>query len=186
MPDPAGLSARLFFALWPDAAVRAQLLQAQQHLHAAFGGRCMAADTLHLTLLFVGACPRARLDEWVKMAAEVRFKPFALTLDRAECWRHNHIASLTAASTPPALAELSGQLILRAEALGVACERRPFVPHVTLLRNAECAGVTPVVGPVVEPVVGPINWTVSGFSLVESNLTPTGARYQTLAYRSAE
>ncbi len=181
MPDPAGLNARLFFALWPDAAVRARLLQAQQHLHEVFGGRRMVADSLHLTLLFVGAWPRERLDEWLQLADAVRFEPFTLSMDRAECWRHNHITSLTATVTPPALAGLVGQLKTGAEALGIACESRPFVPHVTLLRNAECAGLKPVI----MPVVTPIDWTASEFALVESSLTLTGARYQTLAHWAA-
>lgn len=182
MLDPAGLNTRLFFAIWPDVAVRALLLQAQQRLHTVFGGRCMAADTLHLTLLFVGAWPRARLDEWLQIAKDIRFEPFTLNLDASQCWRHNHIASLIATSIPTALADLSGQLKARAEVLGVACERRPFVPHVTLLRNAECAGLEPVVAPVVEP----IDWRAGEFALVESSLARTGARYQILARWSAE
>lgn len=178
MSDPAGLTARIFFALWPDAALRARLLEAQGRLHDNFGGRRMRPDTLHLTLLFVGAWPCEGLDELVQRAGEIRFPPLGLSLNRAECWPHNRIVSLVATDTDPAIAGLVGELKSRVHALGGVCERRPFTPHVTLLRHAQCGEPA--------PAIVPIHWTAQEFVLVESRLSSRGPDYRTLARWSAE
>ena len=42
---------RLFFALWPDDAVRAELARWSRELHALCGGRITPPEKLHVTLL---------------------------------------------------------------------------------------------------------------------------------------
>jgi 2'-5' RNA ligase len=54
---PAGIegkSARLFFALWPDDAVRARLTGVVDSLRRTVSGKWVKPDNLHITLAFLG------------------------------------------------------------------------------------------------------------------------------------
>jgi len=59
----------MFFALWPDDAVRAQLAHWSRELHAVCGGRPTRVENLHLTLAFLGGVEDARAAE-VERAGE--------------------------------------------------------------------------------------------------------------------
>src|SRR5512132_2398798 len=52
---------RTFLALWPDAAVRAQLAERSATAARACAGRAPPPDTLHLTLVFIGTTPAGRI-----------------------------------------------------------------------------------------------------------------------------
>jgi 2'-5' RNA ligase len=52
---------RVFFALWPDPAVRARLHAESLRLSRLLGGKPSQPDSLHLTLVFVGEVENARL-----------------------------------------------------------------------------------------------------------------------------
>ncbi|MCS6785934.1 MAG: RNA 2',3'-cyclic phosphodiesterase [Thiobacillaceae bacterium] len=175
MPDPAPLNdpARVFFALWPDPATRAALDRLAARLHRLRGGRRMRAEGLHLTLLFVGALPRARLAALQAAAAGVCVPAFTLNLDRAECWTHNRIAYASASAPPAALPRLAEDLAHALECAGIAFDRKPFKTHVTLLRNTDCRPA--------DPPITPIVWPVGEFLLMESILRPEGAHYVPLA-----
>lgn len=82
---------RVFFALWPDSAVREGLAAWQPALKQLCGGREMRPDTLHLTLVFLGDIPCARLEALQLAAAEVSAQGFDVCLDEARYWGHNHI-----------------------------------------------------------------------------------------------
>ncbi|MDH5265059.1 MAG: RNA 2',3'-cyclic phosphodiesterase, partial [Betaproteobacteria bacterium] len=53
--------ARLFFALWPDAAARAALADLARATANRYGGRAVPAANLHLTLVFLGEVDPARI-----------------------------------------------------------------------------------------------------------------------------
>ncbi len=178
MSDRAALSqsapeqARVFFALWPDARVCAALDRLAQQLHGRMGGRRTRPETLHLTLLFIGMVPRASLTALHHGAAELRLPAFELALDKTECWRHNRIACLTLDQPPLALLDLVSSLEGMADRLGIAYDPRPFRPHVTLLRGADCRA---------EAAPCPrIQWPVQSFALVESRPGPQGRQYPRL------
>ena len=61
IPDKHGVPARLFFALWPSAELRRRLHALALRYQRLHGGRAMRAETLHLTLLFLGEVPRAQI-----------------------------------------------------------------------------------------------------------------------------
>ncbi len=164
--------ARVFFALWPDEPVRAQLDRIAGILHRLRGGRRARSETIHLTLLFVGNVPRTTLPALQAAAAEIRLPAFELVLDQAECWRHNRIACVTTSQSPAALIELVTGLEGTLDRLGIPFDRRPYKPHVTLVRNADCR-------PDPHPFQ-PIAWPVRDFVLVQSELCPEGARYTEL------
>lgn len=178
MPDHAALTertperARVFFALWPEARVQAELSRVAQLLHGAMGGRCTRPETIHLTLLFIGTVPRASLAALHLGAAELRLPAFELVLDKTECWRHNRIACLTVSQPPPALLDLVSGLEGLLDRLGIAYDRRPYRPHVTLLRGADCRAQT--------ATSSRIQWPVRCFALVESRPGPQGRQYPRL------
>ena len=58
-PSPARDPARLFIALWPGEAVRAQLVQWQRAVSWPQAARVATPAGLHLTLHFIGAVPRS-------------------------------------------------------------------------------------------------------------------------------
>ena len=175
MPDRADLTrhapvqARIFFALWPDERVRGELDRVAARLHRLRGGRQTRAETIHLTLLFVGNLPRSTVPVLQDAAADIRLPAFEMVFDQAECWRHNRIAFMTTSQPPQALTDLVTGLEGTLDRLGIAYDRRPYKPHVTLVRNVDCRADG--------PAIQPIRWPVREFVLVESRLSQEGAQY---------
>lgn len=164
-------SLRLFFALWPDEATRTALNHTGKWLHQHWGGRRMRADTLHLTLAFLGSTPVAQLDALVACADTLHSHAFELILDRAGYWRHNRIGWLGMDEVPPPHLELVGALNTSLQTASFLVDTRPHVPHVTLLRNTT-GGET--------PACEPIRWPVSEFVLVKSVPESDGAYYEAI------
>ena len=163
---------RVFFALWPDPAVRAELDDAAGQLHGLRGGRRTRPDSIHLTLVFIGEITVERLPELFAAAAAVAVAKFEVLFDRVECWRHNRIAHLGASQVPPALRELVGQLEARLDDAGVRFDHRTYVPHITLLRHADCHPQ------IKNPASAPIRWPARDFILVRSSPRSGGALYE--------
>jgi 2'-5' RNA ligase len=171
-PHPAESGTlRLFFALWPDDATRDALNRTGKWLHQHWGGRRMRADTLHITLAFLGSTPAEQLDVLAACADTVKTGAFELVLDQAGYWRHNRIGWLGASETPQQHSELVGALNAALQGAAFSVDARPHVPHVTLLRNTAGGEV---------PACTPVRWPVSDFALVESRTEPSGAKYQVI------
>ncbi len=162
---------RLFFALWPDATTRDALNRTGKWLHQHWGGRRMRADTLHITLAFLGSTPAERLDDLIACADSVRSEAFELVLDQAGYWRHNRIGWLGASETSPQHVELVGTLNTALRDAGFAIDARPHVPHVTLLRHSTGGEV---------PLCMPVRWPISDFVLVKSITESSGAQYDVI------
>jgi 2'-5' RNA ligase len=162
---------RLFFALWPDDATRDALNRTCKWLHQHWGGRRMHADTLHITLAFLGSTPTNQLDVLAACADTVQTDAFELILDQAGYWRHNRIGWLGASETPPQYLELMGALNAALQRAGFAVDARPHVPHVTLLRNSVGGEV---------PACVPVRWPISDFVLVKSRTESSGAQYEVI------
>jgi 2'-5' RNA ligase len=166
---------RLFFALWPSDAVRAQLAAAAQP-HATLG-RAIAARNLHVTVVFIGAVAEQRVADVVETARSIQKMTFdgkfLLHLDRVEFWRRSSLVCLTARHAPPELLALDEWL--RAGLRDRGFELRgpeEFRPHVTLVRDvargADAAGAMS------------IEWPVDSFALVESKVGQRGSEYSVL------
>jgi 2'-5' RNA ligase len=154
-------TARLFFALWPDARLRAALLERQRHWDWPRRARPTPAGKLHVTLHFLGDVPRDRLPALGALRAGLPPGPYgALRLDTASLWRGG-IAVLESAVPPPGLAELQARLgaLLRREGFATEAAAR-FRPHVTLARAAQ--GAHP------PEAVAPLDWLADEVVLVES------------------
>ncbi len=160
---------RLFFALWPDDATRDALNRTGKWLHQHWGGRRMRADTLHITLAFLGSTPIAQLDTLAACADTVRTDAFELILDQAGYWRHNRIGWLGASETPPQHVELVNALNAALQAAGFPLDPRAHVPHITLLRKSLGGEV---------PACTPVRWPVKDFVLVKSVTESDGAHYE--------
>ena len=150
---------RLFFALWPDEAARARLAALQSTL-PQHQGRWVHPDDLHLTLQFLGSVEPARQACIAEAARAVRGKPFELTIDQLDFWAKPQIVWAGAREVPAPLKQLVKELGRNLLACGFEPERRPYRPHVTLLRKT-----TPMQG---RTLVEPIPWNVDHFVLVES------------------
>lgn len=149
---------RLFLALWPDEAVRRQLVSAQRAwLWPARAAR-VPADRLHLTLHFLG-----EIQEREAHALAAALPPckltFTLRLDRAALWPQG-IAVLEPSDAPAGLAALNADLASLLRAQGLRVEARAFRPHVTLARHAQ-GSMPPAELPTIE-------WAVRGYALVRS------------------
>ncbi|HHJ14425.1 MAG TPA: RNA 2',3'-cyclic phosphodiesterase [Gammaproteobacteria bacterium] len=161
---------RLFFALWPDTAVRARLAR----LARGSCERPVPACNLHLTLVFLGSQDAGRRRCLERMAAGLAGTgPMVLELDRLGCFARARVLWLGPSHPPPALGALAGRLASGAAACGIETEKRPFVPHVTLSRKEK----NPRQGAVSEV----IRWRVGSFVLAESLSARGGVRYEVRA-----
>ncbi len=156
--------ARLFFALWPDDALRQQVAAqavALQHAHEG-GGRLIGQERLHLTVRFLGDYPAGELDRRREAAlgagSQVAFAPFDLALDHAGSFGRRTWWLGPAASA--ALTDLRAGLDRTLAAAGFAASAETFVPHVTIVRGALRA--------LPPSPIAPLAWRVRGFALVES------------------
>lgn len=176
MPDPECSTAtrRVFFALWPDAALRATAAARVAALAPAAVGRPQRPDQLHVTLVFLGAVAETRLADVRTVAGGVTAAPFAIELDRLEYWRKPRVLSLCASVVPPVLQGLVERLRGELAARQLPTESRPYVPHLTLARKV--ARYVPA-----SATVEPLRWLAAAITLVESRSLDSGSHYEPLA-----
>lgn len=165
-------SLRLFFALWPDDAVRAAIASLARQVAGETRGRAVAAGNLHLTLAFLGERPAAIVPDLCACVSTIGAAPFHLSLDDIGCWRKTGIAWLTANRIAPALRVMRGHIVDALRGLHIVIDERKFMPHVTLARRIEAV--------VARRVLPPLDWHVGSFALVASVLDPAGVRYDVL------
>jgi RNA 2',3'-cyclic 3'-phosphodiesterase len=160
---------RLFFGIWPDAASRQRLAAWQRSVIWPARARCTAEQDLHLTLHFMGDVPDEALAE---LSARDRLPApprLAFDLDQAVVW-HRGLVVLQPRVVPAALLGLHEALQAVLLKLGIAVEARPYVPHVTMARNAGGSWPSSV-------AIDPIRWVSRGYSLASRS----GAHYRAVA-----
>ena len=172
MTADAGAVERVFFALWPDDLVRRRLGVWARAAHARCGGRLMRERNIHLTIAFLGDTDAARMDALAGAVADVAPRRFTLTIDRTAYWKHNRIVWAGTDQVPPALEALVGDLRGALDAAGFRYDAKPFVPHVTLVRNARHAPLPPL---------DAVDWRVAAFVLVRSVQGERGSDYEVVA-----
>jgi 2'-5' RNA ligase len=167
-------SLRLFYALWPDDAARAELMRLQSGLH----GRLTRYDNFHITLAFLGQQPAALLPALKEILERLPTGSMTLTLNRSGYFSRNRIAWAGMHAPPDALFELQrslAQLLVRKQVAYDA--QSSFKPHVTLARNAS---------PPSDMVFTPIVWRASQVVLVQSDMQRDGVIYRVLGSRSLD
>lgn len=170
--DEGAEKARVFFALWPTPALRRRLHALSLRYQQQYGGRAMRAETLHLTLLFLGEVSRANIRQLQRQVDTLDMAAFTFHLQRIACWRHNQIIYAAPEGEMAALQALSEALRALTDHAGIEFDRRGFTPHVTLLRKMTQSFEA-------QPIQLP-EWQVEAFSLVESSPQNQGASYRTL------
>lgn len=165
-------NARLFFAIWPDNNTRELLDQAGRQLHAACGGRRTRRETIHITLVFLGDVPVERIDVLCTLAGQVAASPFELVLTKLGWWKHNRVAWAAPDATPEAMAELVCGLESKLKEVGFQTDARPYLPHVTLVRKANCREILSLDAGIV--------WQVEEYVLVRSVTDASGAAYEVI------
>lgn len=169
MSSPAR-RARVFFAIWPSRAEAASLHRLAGSLEVP-AARLMRAETLHLTLAFVGDVNVAELSRLGDAARGLDGREMRLNFDELGWWRHNRILWIGCRQPPRELSALASDLRTRLGEAGFRLEPRPFRPHVTLMRRASAVGELPA---------PQLVWQVSRVVLVRSRLSPGGASYEVL------
>ena len=161
---------RLFLALELPEPVAAEL--------AAWGDRHLVRgrrlDTFHVTLAFLGSRPAAELAAIVSALRESAAECGPFTLQPVR-YRETRSVGMVVLDDPAGEAgRLAERLHARLERLGVyERERRPWLPHVTVVRFRERPRLSPPV-----PETGP--FAPSGAAAFLSRLRGSGAQYEVL------
>ena len=164
---------RIFFALWPDDTVRRQIVDQFRHTpQSKTSARLMRKHNLHITLHFIGNVDAEQRDCMHQAAQQVRGEPFQLCLDRYGHFYRAKVFWLGSEQVPQALHDLHTALGEALQPCGYQIERRPFAPHVTLLRKLARPGE------MVKP--DPIRWSVNEFVMVESVPVEGGVDYRVI------
>ena len=159
---------RLFFAVPcppEQAAAIAQWRDGQLP-----SGRKVVPENFHLTLAFLGAQPATRLEALKHLAAAIEAPSFELKLDGLIALGKGFVC-LRPQSPPAALLQLATSLGQALGAQGIVLDSRPFLPHLTLARQAELP-------PRCTPPT--FSWAADRFVLYLSENTRDGVRYREL------
>ncbi|MDH3690153.1 MAG: RNA 2',3'-cyclic phosphodiesterase [Gammaproteobacteria bacterium] len=168
---------RVFYALWPGDDVRHKLAVLAREVGKQSGGRMVNPEKLHLTLAFIGTVRSVELDCLVKLAAELPQQSFLLTFDRLGYWPNNGIVWLGCRQSSQQLEQLVEGLNQALGRRGYRGAGRKFSPHITLARRANRRP---------RLKAEPIEWPITGFSLIKSDLSPNGSAYSMVAQWLAE
>jgi len=163
---------RLFFALWPPARAARGLQAWAQQAARETRGRVTRAETIHLTLAFLGEVDEQGLSLAVEAGRGAGGRAHSLPIEQARWWKHNRIVWVGPNETPAPLACLEVELKRNLLEKGFELETRPFAAHVTLIRKAqEPRGLPPL---------PELDWPVAEFVLVRSELSREGSSYEVL------
>ena len=129
---------RLFVALALPAAVKAQLALLAGGIP---GARWVPPENYHLTLRFIGEVEAWRAQEVDDALANIRARPFALSLRGLGTFeKGGRICALWAGvEKTEALSLLQTKVETALQRIGLEPERRRFAPHVTLARTDRAA-----------------------------------------------
>ncbi len=146
---------RLFFALWPDAAIAEQFRQAAGQLSLAEPSRRVNPKNFHLTLAFLGEVADSRLAALQQIGHSLRAPCFSVACDSMEYWREPRVIVAAAKNCAPEFLDLGRRL---GAALGLP--PAPLRAHVTLARKVAQAPVLQAMSPII--------WRATHFSLIRS------------------
>jgi 2'-5' RNA ligase len=191
MPDEI---LRTFIAIELAEPLRIALRDVQEKLKRQMppgGIKWVSPDGIHLTLKFLGDTPRSRVVE-IESALQVAcagLEPFEFSVEGRGCFpnfRRPRVIWVAVREKSGVLTRLQAAVERTVAPLGWPTEGRSFSPHLTLGRVAKGADdrTTAAVGQAVEKcVVEQIGLQqVTGVSLIQSDLRPTGAVYSRLAH----
>jgi 2'-5' RNA ligase len=144
---------RLFFALVPDAAVRREVARAQTRLNGS--GRAVPPANFHVTLAFLG------LQE-------------AAVMDQVGVFPRAGVLWLGVSAIPEPLRRFQQDLMDALQAAAIGYDPKPWTFHLTLYRRLR----KPF--PTLSSLA--IEWSLSGFDLVESAAARKGVEYRSIGH----
>lgn len=150
---------RLFFALWPDDAVRQALFHWQTH-NLPGTVRWQHRADLHMTLHFLGMVETERVGALVDVGDGAAGNSCTLVLDSIGHFPKAGVLWAGPTSVPAALNGLHERLGEGLRDADFETEARRYRPHVTLARKV---GRAEAFGP-----LAPLTWTATEMALVES------------------
>jgi 2'-5' RNA ligase len=174
---------RLFFALDPDPACRDAIVAAREEARRhAPNAKWVAAERLHLTLVFVGELADERVAKLAEAGTTVaaRHEPLQLTLGRGGTFGRPPQVLWLGVDGGPALAALQADLARAVQGLGVVLEERPYSPHLTLAR-ARAAGGEPRFGEAARSLNAASSFVARELVLYRSDPTASRSAYSALA-----
>ena len=163
--------ARVFFALWPDSAVRENLNQQSLAIEIDGSAHRVPEYNLHLTLHFVGNVSFDQLERMQESAFNVKAKPFELSIDCQGYFEKPRVLWLGCSAVPDGLIELHQQLGTELSRSGFQPEARPYNPHITIARKLKPLDKSPIQA---------IVWSVDRFALIQSKSKGNGVVYSLL------
>jgi len=187
---------RLFVALDIDGVIRGRIAQFMDGVRGfAPDARWVSAESLHITLKFIGEWPAERLDELKRALVGIRGQPAEITFSGTGFFPTPKSARVfwIGIQAGPELASLAGAVDAATSALGVESEKRAFAPHLTLARtgsgrpqrvssdrtNPSFRRLQEKLAAMPAPAFGTMS--PREFFLYESKLSPKGAVYTKLA-----
>ncbi len=163
---------RIFFALWPDDALRERLHRASNTIPVERPARRVSHFNLHLTLHFIGNVYLDQVTCLQQQARQVDGDAFDFNIDCQGYFSKPRVAWLGCSETPAALSELHQRLGQRLQLCDYQPETRRYNPHVTVARKINRI-------PELESFE-PIPWKVEQFALVEVHQIDNGVQYRVI------
>ena len=174
--EAASPTVRCFVALQPDqdALERLDRLAREEHARVPTARR-MRRENLHLTLAFIGALDAGRAREVAARLAAGPPAPFDWSLAAVGAFAGARVLWVGGADVQ--LDALAARVRALLDELDVRFDRKPFVAHVTLLRDVP-RDAARVAARRIEP---PIRWHAGAPVLLESRNDSNGVRYLPVA-----
>lgn len=161
---------RIFFALWPNDALRDRLHRASKTIPVERPARRVPQYNLHLTLHFIGNVYFDQMACLQQQARLVKASAFEFNIDCQGYFKKPRVAWLGCSEMPTALRELHEQLGQRFQLCDYRPEARDYNPHVTVARKIDRI-------PARESFES-ISWAVENFALIEVRQIDNGVQYR--------
>jgi 2'-5' RNA ligase len=161
---------RCFIAAWPDPPTRIALAAVSEDVRRRVAHRrATRIDDLHLTLAFIGNLSDEDAFAVADAIAKLRFRPFTWRLDTLGLFEQAGVVWVGAARTPTKpLLVLADHARAVLDDFALDYDRRPLVPHITLLRGVRWFEVERV-----QPIV----WRIDSVALYRSAPIGDATRY---------
>lgn len=164
---------RIFIGLWPDKAAQTALHSLSAVALQHCGGRALRPDQWHITLAFLGSLSTQDVDSLCVQASGWRLPTAPFCIDHYGRFKQAGIVWVGSQETLSLrqMAACHQQLWKYLLPLGYRPEQRPFVPHVSLLRQAASYPLNEL------PSFRPFDWHSTHCYVVESRPTAQGTHY---------
>jgi len=142
------------------------------------GARWVPMENYHITLRFIGEVTEPQADDIASALTAISAKPFDLQIKGCGVFGHDQPRAIWAGVDPnDALINLQKKIERSFQRMGLAADKRKFVPHVTLarLRNTEPLKVQQFIQDHSLYKAAPI--AIESFGLYSSELSHTGSIY---------